>query len=127
GTSEAGSAAHRDGERGARRGGARMIPPDVDRIPADLKTRDQWVVWRSEMRNGKATKVPYYDVYHHVRYRASSTKPITWMAYADASTTFVDGLHGFRRGAGAHVSADHYDGLGFMLSADDPYTVVDLD
>jgi len=28
-------------------------------VPDDLGERDQWVLWRYEERNGRATKVPY--------------------------------------------------------------------
>ena len=37
----------------------RMKHLDTDAIPAELKDRPQWVVWRLQTRDGKPTKVPF--------------------------------------------------------------------
>lgn len=79
----------------------------ADAIPAELRERRQWVVWRSEERDGKPTKVPYRGDGNG---RASSTDPTTW-------TTFERAL----------AVADNFDGVGFVFTPDDPYFGVDLD
>ena len=38
----------------------------------------QWLVWRSEERDGKQTKIPYSPA---TGQRASSTAPETWAGY----------------------------------------------
>jgi primase-polymerase (primpol)-like protein len=81
-----------------------------DAIPAELRARPQWIVWRYEQRDGKRTKVPYEAV--DPQSRASSTDPDTWSAYAYA-------VKAVERGAA--------DGVGFVFSPDDPYCGVDLD
>ncbi|KZK14832.1 phage NrS-1 polymerase family protein [Meiothermus taiwanensis] len=77
-------------------------------IPAELKGYPQWVVWRYEERNSKQCKVPYDPKSGR---RASVNNPATWGSFAEALA---------RAGAG-------YDGIGFVLTEDDPYTVIDLD
>lgn len=78
-----------------------------DRIPAELRERDQWVVWRSEDRDGKPTKVPYQA---DGRGRASSTKPTTWATFDEAV-----------------AAAATYDGIGYVFAPDDPFCGLDLD
>ena len=77
-------------------------------IPAELRERRQWVAWRSERRDGKATKVPYSVATGE---RASSTDPQTW-------TTFETAVE---------FAQPHADGVGYVFSAEDPFVGVDLD
>ena len=82
-----------------------------DRIPHCLKTRPQWIVWRSERRHGrdKRTKVPYSPVtFRH----AKSNSPATWGSF-DAA------IAEYRRGS--------FDGVGYVFTAADGFTGVDLD
>lgn len=74
----------------------------------ELEPYGQFVIWRYEERGGKRTKVPY-DAKAPGR-RASATDRSTW-ALLDMALAAV-------------VSAD---GIGFVLTEDDPYSVVDLD
>lgn len=76
-----------------------------DAIPAELRDLPQWVTWQYE--NG--TKVPY-DA--KTGRKASSTDPTTWATYALAT---------------AARSRRHHAGVGYVFSADDPYTGIDLD
>ncbi len=78
-------------------------------IPAELRDRPQWVAWRSEERDGKATKLP---INPRTGRHASSTDPTTW---ADFQT------------AQAAVARYRCQGVGFVFTADDPYTGIDLD
>lgn len=74
----------------------------------ELEPYGQFVIWRYEERAGKRTKVPY-DAKTPGR-RASATDRSTWA------------LLGMARAAAASA-----DGIGFVLTDDDPYSVVDLD
>jgi phage gp36-like protein len=67
------------------------------RIPAELKALPQWVCCRPD-------KVPLNA---HTGYRASPTDASTWGTFEQALSTQL--------------------WIGFVLSADDPYTVIDLD
>src|SRR5438128_569556 len=75
---------------------------------AELSERDQWVAYRIEHRDSKPTKVPYIAS----RRRADTTKPGTWLTYAKAR---------------ALARSDGFAGVGFVFTADDPYTGMDLD
>jgi len=76
-------------------------------IPRELRDRESWVVWKIEQRGGKDTKVPY-----SVRGGlAKANDPRTWASFSEALA----------------VAGDGYDGVGYVFSADDPYTGVDLD
>lgn len=77
----------------------------LDRVPRELRALPQWVCWRREERNGRSTKVPYASTGH----KASVTDPSTWCGFAEA------------------VAVSGFDGVGFVLTADDPFVGVDLD
>lgn len=81
----------------------------IDAIPAELRERPQWVVWRREPRDGKPTKVPYSA---QTLRRASVDDPGSWSPFEIALRRY--------RGGG-------FDGVGFVLCADDPYVGIDLD
>ena len=72
----------------------------------------QWVVWRSEHREGqkKPTKVPYNP--NTPTRRASSTDPTTWSTRDTARITVIE---------------QTFDGIGFVVTADDPFVGIDLD
>jgi putative DNA primase/helicase len=78
-------------------------------IPAELRQRRQWVVWRSEQRDGKSTKV-LYQPRGDAQRPAKSTDPETWGSYQDAT-----------------AAADSADGIGFVFTSGDPYAGVDFD
>ena len=75
-------------------------------VPAVLKALRQWVAWSKEQRDGKPTKIPYQVDGR----KAQSNNPQTWTGYQ----TVCD-------------HRDHFSGIGFMFSADDPYCGIDLD
>ncbi|USZ68528.1 hypothetical protein NGM10_02020 [Halorussus salilacus] len=79
-------------------------------IPAVLQRRPQWVCWRTEDRDGEATKVPVDPAGGGY---ASVRDTDTWSDYATAQ-------------AYARATAG-VDGIGFVFTADDPYAGVDLD
>ena len=80
-------------------------------VPAELKARRQWVVWRAETRNGKPTKIPYQTIKRKGEYlKAQSNQADTWIDYQ----TVCD-------------HRDNFSGIGFVFSGDDPYCGIDLD
>lgn len=79
-------------------------------IPADLRALPQWVLWASEQRDGKATKVPRRV--SQPTQRASSTDPTSWGTFEAAV---------------AALGAPGIEGLGFVFTAGDPFCGVDLD
>lgn len=88
---------------------------DVARItanfPIELQSLAQWVTWRYETRQGqdKPTKVLYNPA---TGQRADSTDPRTWAAFPDACAAYQGG---------------GYNGLGFVVTEDDPYVGIDID
>lgn len=84
-----------------------MIEGTASAIPAELRERRQWVVWRLEERDAKPTKVPHRS---DGSGRASSTDPGTWSTFAEAT-----------------AAAIRFDGIGYVFSAEDPYVGIDLD
>ena len=88
---------------------AQTLAPDL--IPAELKERRQWLVWRYEQRKGNKTKVPYSP---HTRKTASVDDPATWSGFDQAVKT-------------CQQSRGHYHGIGYVFAADDPYCGIDLD
>ena len=82
---------------------------DVNGLPDALTAREQWVCWRREDRDGKATKVP---VEPSTGGYASTTDASTWTSAKAALASIAD--------------ADA-DGVGFVFTDDDPIVGVDLD
>ena len=83
---------------------------DAIQIPRELRLLAQWVVYRIEFRDGKATKVPYRS---DGRGKAKSDTRATWST--------------FEASALACVHDDTLAGVGFVFDAADPYVGIDLD
>jgi hypothetical protein len=86
-----------------------MISPNIDCIPSDLKAHPHWVLWRTEQRDGKPTKVPYSAT---LAGRAACDRPSTWTSFGQALARFNEG---------------GYDGLGFVFTKQTGFVGVDLD
>src|SRR5215510_12478416 len=59
-------------------------PEDLDRIPADLKARCQWVLWRGEDRIDPQTgevKLNKIPIDPQTLRNADTTDPTTWHTY----------------------------------------------
>jgi putative DNA primase/helicase len=69
----------------------------------------QWVCWRAELREGKATKIPYSP---GSRSRARSDDPATWGTLSEAKKA---------------ARARDLDRIGFVFTESDPFCGVDLD
>ena len=87
--------------------GKQLLSVRAESIPAELRVRPQWVVWKAV--GAKPDKVPYSP---RTGRRASSTDLLTWGTFEEALKAYENG---------------EYAGLGFMFSSADPYTGVDLD
>lgn len=81
---------------------------NFDKIPAELKARSQWVLWKHIVRDGEKTKVPF----NHRGGMAKANDRSTWGSFVFAFKEFTKG---------------GYAGLGFEFSEDDPYVGIDLD
>lgn len=77
--------------------------------PVELAARPQWVAWKLELRDNRNTKVPYNA---RTGARASSTDPHTWATFEEAC---------------AFCQAENANGVGYVLSPEDPYVGIDLD
>lgn len=88
-----------------------MTPPglDIDQVPPSLLERAQWIVWQTERRDGKRTKVPLDP---STQQRASVDEPTRWVDYQTARRS---------------LQLDAVDGLGFVFTDNDPFVGVDLD
>jgi primase-polymerase (primpol)-like protein len=74
-------------------------------IPAELRALRNWVCWRREMRDGKATKVPYDAETGGL---AATNQPATWTTFEEA------------------CARQDMDGVGFVLTGTE-YTGIDFD
>jgi putative DNA primase/helicase len=82
---------------------------NFDKIPVELRTLRQWVLWRLEPRHGRVTKVPYQPNGR----QGDGTAPRTW-------NTFEVCLRAFEAGG--------FSGLGLVFARTDvDYAGVDLD
>jgi putative DNA primase/helicase len=75
---------------------------------SQLQGLPQWVVWRSELEDGKKKKVPYNPQYHLAKARVTIPK---------SGGTLNQALHELETG--------NYSGIGFILTP--PLVMVDLD
>lgn len=80
---------------------------NFEKIPATLRERDQWVLWKIVQRD-KPTKVPFSVGGSP----AKANDPATWSTFDAVAAEY--GRGGFA-------------GIGFEFSADDPFCGVDLD
>jgi primase-polymerase (primpol)-like protein len=85
-----------------------MAVPNFANIPQELKRNDHWVLWKTIIRAGKPTKVPYQTS----GAESDSTDPNKWSPYADVVAAYQKG---------------GYDGIGYVFDALDPYAGIDLD
>lgn len=81
----------------------------ADKVPAELITAPQWVLWKSVTRDGKPTKLPFQPNGKP----AASNDSATWSPFDVARDAFEA-----KRG---------YAGLGFVFSEHDAFCGIDLD
>lgn len=85
-----------------------MLEPNLDNIPGELRSENQWVLWSEETRDEDRTKVPKQPNGRN----ASSTDSSTW-------TDFETARQAYRSG--------DFDGFGFVFTEEGPFVGVDLD
>ena len=85
-----------------------MSAINPDAIPDALKAIPQWVLWKLEERNGKATKTPYQA--HGAL--AKVNDPTTWTTYAKALAAY---------------QAGGFSGMGIVLTKETGIVGTDLD
>jgi putative DNA primase/helicase len=96
------------------------VPPRVvpENIPAEMKARNQWVVWKYEWKAPKKKKPGKWDkppINARTGGYASSTDAETWCSFEVAWSAYSDPANG-------------YDGIGYVFSGDDDdFVGVDLD
>jgi putative DNA primase/helicase len=81
----------------------------INKIPMELKSISQWVLWKYWNRNGKDTKMPINAIHNKA---AMINNPDTWVKFDKAVL---------------NASKIDCDGIGFVLTDSTPYTVIDLD
>lgn len=85
-------------------------------IPKELQAYKQWVCWCAEWvagakgKPGRWTKVPHQTNGR----RADKTNPAHWSDFSEVVAAFERSESGF-------------DGIGFVLTENDPFTAIDLD
>ena len=75
---------------------------NIDNIPEELQALKQWVCWDS-------TKLP---INVRTGKKAEVDNPGTWCTFEEAQEAVLSGK---------------YRGMGFVLTEDDPYVIIDLD
>lgn len=104
-------------------------------IPAELKTRRQWVMWRWATREGedKPTKPPYKTSSRFLnRGTAKNDTPSTWTTFEEVYAQPLSDTPNF--GTKPNDGRDPgpecgklFSGIGYVFSESDPYTGIDLD
>ena len=79
-----------------------ILSPNWDGIPNEIKEKEWWLVWKSEERNGRFTKVPYAA---GPRTKARTNDPGTWRLYDAAQFVFEN-------------YAGEYDGVGIVIKGE---------
>ena len=86
---------------------SKFIPPDFDSVPAELRQRDAWVLWRYEpLRDGGYGKVPHNA--KRPSANASTTNPNTW-------SSFTEAIAAYEKSRG---SKSPFTGIGIVLHGD---------
>jgi putative DNA primase/helicase len=100
---------------------------DLARIPDALKARRQWLLWKGADKartDGSIglDKIPINP--HKPDHEASSTDPMTWSTYEHCLAALPVPLEEWQDSDPAGYRGG---GIGFVFTADDPFTGVDLD
>lgn len=85
---------------------------DLKNIPAELKARPQWVVWRSIVNDGKITKPPYQP--KNYIYPANVNEPSTWGSFEQAVGCW-------------QANPTDVHGIGFVFTEADEFFGIDID
>jgi putative DNA primase/helicase len=93
-------------------GGELMLKPIFENIPSELTQRRQWVNWKLTPRKEgqKLTKPPLMPSGAPAR----TDDPATWSHFLTTQAAYK-------------AAANQFDGVGFLLTKNDPYVGVDFD
>lgn len=85
----------------------KILKVNAENVPTEMAHLEQWVLWKAELnKKNEYDKIPY----QLIGLKASSVNPSTWSNFEKS----VEKLN-------------EYDGVGFVLTKDDDYIVLDLD
>lgn len=88
-----------------------ILEPVMENIPEELQQIQNWVLWRAEWNEKRKQfdKVPYQA---NGKDKADSTNSHTWGPFKNIKEAYLNGIG---------------EGIGFVLSDNDPYCVIDID
>lgn len=81
---------------------------NLNEIPEEMKRLAQWVLWKSERKNERYTKIPYQIDGNEAR----SNDRSTWSTFATAAKFYTE---------------TNADGIGFVFSRQDDFIGIDID
>jgi hypothetical protein len=102
-------------------------PEDLARIPAVLKARRQWVLWRGADRISPRTgavKLNKIPINPQMLTNADPTDPTTWGTFAVCVAALPVALEEWEND---NPGAYRGGGIGYVFTEDDPYTGMDFD
>jgi hypothetical protein len=103
-------------------------PEELDRLPADLKARPQWVLWRGAGRidhqTGESTGLEKIPIDPHTLHHASTTDTETWGTFKYCVDALPVALEQWEN---EDPSTYRGGGVGYVFTNDDSYTGIDLD
>jgi hypothetical protein len=86
------------------------LPVKFDQVPQELRERPQWVLWRYTWKEKEQKwDKPPFSIHGGM---ASTTDPQTWGSFDEVRAAYEQG---------------DFDGIGIVLTADDPILGIDLD
>lgn len=104
------------------------LSPLPDNIPAELKLLSQWVAWKAvpNPKKGKPDKVPMNP---QTGRGAITTNPATWSTFDEAARFYTEwqGKEHSHQDGKKGMLTGFVAGVGFVLTAGDPYVGIDLD
>ncbi|XRD24080.1 hypothetical protein AABM34_16990 [Lysinibacillus fusiformis] len=83
-------------------------PINFNEIPSELRSLSQWILWKSEEKGERYTKIPYQPDGNEAR----SNDRRTWSTFATAAKFYTE---------------SNADGIGFVFSRQDNYIGIDID
>ncbi|MFJ7919717.1 phage/plasmid primase, P4 family [Lysinibacillus fusiformis] len=83
-------------------------PINFNEIPSELRSLSQWILWKSEEKGERYTKIPYQVDGNEAR----SNDRRTWSTFATAAKFYTE---------------SNADGIGFVFSRQDSYIGIDID
>ncbi len=85
---------------------------NLQTIPAELRARPQWVIWRSIVSEGAVTKPPYNP--NDPAYMADVSAPSTWSTFENAVRVYQN-------------NPSLFSGIGYVFTESDEFFGIDID